>query len=799
MAQDMDIIYRGATTSVTDKMNALLRAFPEGRFFVLLDNFEDKVNTKTLTIEDDDVNEALTALLTSEPHAVKMIITTRIAPKKLALVEPAKQRRLDLDEGLESPFAENILREMDTDGKVGLKEASDKVLDEARRRTNGYPRALEALFAILSSDRETSLAEVLADAKKLLPEHVVKKMVGEAYSRLDSDAQMVMQALAIYGRPVSNVAVDYLLQPHLEGIDSAKVLKRLVNMQFVRKEGTHYYLHPVDREYALSRIPQGGPDDRFLADRLTETEVEAASVFSQYALLNRGAQYFKETRLPRKDWKNLDDLTPQLAEFELRFQSQDFDTALGVLLEIDFDYLMLWGHSRQVLEYHLRLQGKIEDDSLKADSLSRLGLCYENLGDYQKAIEHHQQSLDIAREIGNRQGEGAALGNLGLCYYNLGDYQKAIEHHQQALDIKREICSRQGEGIALGNLGNCYNSLGDYQKAIEHHQQSLDIAREVGDRKGEGNALNNLGNCYYRLGDYQKAIEHYQQSLDITREIDDRQGEGAALGNLGICYHNLGDYQKAIDHHQQYLDISREIGNRQGEGIALGNLGLCYGRLGDYPKAIEHLQQSLDIFREIGNRQGEGGSLGNLGNCYDSLGDYQKAIEHQQQSLDIAREIDDRDGQGHSLNNLARALLFLGDTDLAQAHLHTAAEIWEETGSPDVVEAYVVLSISLLKSGQYRKGKTNLEKARRQADTFLEQATRVETIDLKALALCGLTVCEHDKTNADKAREAFAQARAITKAKGQVDRVLKFFDLIAESDDRGLLAGLREVAAGNEK
>ena len=103
-------------------------------------------------------------------------------------------------------------------------------------------------------------------------------------------------------------------------------------MQFVRKEGTHYYLHPVDREYALSRIPKGEPDDRFLADHLTETEIEAASVFSQYALLNRGAQYFKETRLPRKDWQSLDDLAAQLAEFELRFQSQGFDTALGVLL-----------------------------------------------------------------------------------------------------------------------------------------------------------------------------------------------------------------------------------------------------------------------------------------------------------------------------------------------------------------------------------------------------------------------------------------------------------------------------------
>jgi len=32
-----------------------------------------------------------------------------------------------------------------------------------------------------------------------------------------------------------------------------------------------------------------------------------------------------------------------------------------------------------------------------------------------------------------------------------------------------------------------------------------------------------------------------------------------------------------------------------------------------------------------------------------------------------------------------------------------------------------------------------------------------------------------------------------------MNRTLKFFDLIAESDDRGLLAGLREAAASTEK
>jgi hypothetical protein len=104
-----------------------------------------------------------------------------------------------------------------------------------------------------------------------------------------------------------------------------------------------------------------------------------------------------------------------------------------------------------------------------------------------------------------------------------------------------------------------------------------------------------------------------------------------------------------------------------------------------------------------------------------------------------------------------------------------------------------------LQPSQYKDGKTAFEKAIRKANEFLQQAKRVETIDLKALALCGLAVCEQDTTYAEQASETFAQARAITTAKGQVDRILKFFNLIAALDEKGLLAGVREVAAGTKK
>ena len=261
-AAQLDALYKNPQASTEAKMSALLAAFPGGRTLVLLDNLEDVIDPETQAIRDAELDEALRALLNAPHHAVKVMFTTRIAPRDLALVQPGRQRRIELDEGLVSPFAENILRQMDVDGKVWLKNAPAELLDEARRRTLGYPRALEALFAILSADRHTSLREVLDSAEHLLPENVVEALVGEAFNRLDPTAQRVMQALAVYARPVTPAAVDFVLQPYQPGVDSAPVLNRLVNMHFCRKEAGRYYLHPVDRAYAFARVPKGEESDR---------------------------------------------------------------------------------------------------------------------------------------------------------------------------------------------------------------------------------------------------------------------------------------------------------------------------------------------------------------------------------------------------------------------------------------------------------------------------------------------------------------------------------------------------------
>jgi hypothetical protein len=95
--------------------------------------------------------------------------------------------------------------------------------------------------------------------------------------------------------------------------NATSILARLVRQQFLQVRDGHYALHPQDRAFVLSGLAEGA------------------------TLRRRAADYYAHVRTPRDTWRSLDDLRPQLAEFELRCDTGDYDGAASVLNDIDFD------------------------------------------------------------------------------------------------------------------------------------------------------------------------------------------------------------------------------------------------------------------------------------------------------------------------------------------------------------------------------------------------------------------------------------------------------------------------------
>lgn len=736
-AQPVRRQYQDPHHSPRNVMLALLEAFPSGKpVVVLLDNLESVMDGEKETFKEPALRETLTAVLTAPEHAVTVIATTRVTPGELLKLEPARQRQLRLDAGLGVRDAQIVLKALDDDGRLGLRDAPDEVLDGLHGLTRGFPRALEAVKAILDGD-DTVTAQDLLDRTRQLPEdRVMQVLVGEAYERLDLSAQQVMQALAVYPGPVSAVAIDFLLSPVNPIIDAAPILKRLVRRRLVGFQNGQYYLHPLDRDYARSQLPAGGPGD-------------SAAEFTLAGLQARAADYYAQVRSPRASWRGLDDVRPQLAEFELRCDTGDYDTAANVLADLDFDYLQVWGHYRLLVALHARIHGRISNPVDDEIHLGNLGLSHGALGDLRRAIDLHNQALAIARQIGDRHGEGANLGNLGLCHNDLGDYQRAIDLHTQALALDREIGFRQAEGNDLGNLGLSHRHLGDYQRAIDLHTQAL-------------------------------AVDH---------DISDRRGEGADLSSLGLCYHDLGDYQQALGLHAQALAINRDLGRREGQSISLTNLASCHVALGSYRVAIDLDTEALAIARDIGDRYIEACSLNCLGRVRLASGDLQGTATLLKQAITIAEETGHVEPSAEGRSWLAQARLLLGEAAEALAVTVSARDLPYPAVKPTL---RLLEGMALFELDRGDEALAAFTGAVAAADGLLALADRnVSALQARALALSGLAAATSDAARAGEAADAFARADAVTTAAGVVAETNQLLVRIVALDRAGILAGVR--------
>jgi tetratricopeptide (TPR) repeat protein len=570
-AQRLRHIYRDPHRGPAEVMLAVLEAFPaRDPVVVLLDNLESVMDTEREILTDPALREALSAVLTAPAHAITVITTTRVTPGDLVKVEPGRQHLLRLNEGLGSPDAQNVLRELDDDGRLGLRDAPGELLDGLGRHTRGFPRALEAVKAILVGDATLTPHDLLDRTRRLPEDRVVQVLVGEAYELLDAPAQRVMQALAVFPAPVSAVGVDFLLQSADPTTDAAPILTRLVRRQLAQFQDGHYSLHPVDREYARGQLPPDSPAD-------------FPATFTLTALQVRAANYYARIRTPRESWHTLEDIRPQLAEFELRCETGDYDAAGAVLEDIDFYYLQAWGHYHVLIGLHGRIHGRITDPGLECTHLIDFGNCHYALGEYEAAIDLFTQQVALSRKIGDRQREGRGLGSVGRSHATLGDYRRAIDLCTRALAIARETGDRWGECTRIGNLASCYSSLGEYQRAIDLHTQALNVSRDCGHRLVEGNTLCFLGSCHYSLGELRRAAELHTQALAIAREIGYRYCEAYALGYLGLIYLADGDTRKAM----MLLDQAVSIADTTGEIVPAVNARSTL--------ALAHLQLSHPV------------------------------------------------------------------------------------------------------------------------------------------------------------------------------------------------------------
>ena len=202
-----------------------------------------------------------------------------------------------------------------------------------------------------------------------------------------------------------------------------------------------------------------------------------------------------------------------------------------------------------------------------ADSLLKLGIINESLGNFSAAKENMIGSLAILEEeLGpNHEDLAVVYTNLANLYFEQNLTEKSEAHHKLALKIRRYTLGDNDSATAqsLYNLAVLYDDIEAYDKAQPHYEQALKIwySNFGPNHPYVANALNNLANLYSALGDTKSAVKMHEHSLKIRREIyGDQHAEVArSLINLGKLYVKASEYEKAKPVYIEAVKVAEHI------------------------------------------------------------------------------------------------------------------------------------------------------------------------------------------------------------------------------------------------
>ena len=314
--------------------------------------------------------------------------------------------------------------------------------------------------------------------------------------------------------------------------------------------------------------------------------------------------------------------------FTAQSQNTIPDTFSEALDSVDALYFQYYQSDNALALLDSLSRSKTAHDNIEAqvEVLHLYAVILNDKGKYTQAISKINEATGLINERDYPITYASLFQTLGVCYDNLGFYPKAIESFLDALRIY------ESENDTLG-ISNCHNNLANIQTAIDELDDakrnyfiSLDYARALKDSVNIGIAYNNLGGLYMWEQKYDSALGFIKKALSMANALQDNLLMLSANGSMSDYYFDLGNIDSALYYQKISHQLSRDFGSAfdlANEQISIASIYLFAHRLKEAREAsVLALEMAMENnIKHIINR-----SYSNLAQIDSINGDFKQAL-----------------------------------------------------------------------------------------------------------------------------------------------------------------------------
>ena len=191
-------------------------------------------------------------------------------------------------------------------------------------------------------------------------------------------------------------------------------------------------------------------------------------------------------------------------------------------------------------------------------ALTFLARASQGLGKSDDALEQYAQSLKIARQIKQRQGQMIDLNESGQILQSRGDLKRALEYFQEgylnaANDNERAECDHL--------IAFAHSQLGDHDKAIEYQLKSLMLEERSGDFEHYISAKLDFAEVLMKAKDFVRAQKELDESLPVAQSVSSVYWEA----KITLYFSRLKKLQGDNGQAKALLDRARDLAKKSGD------------------------------------------------------------------------------------------------------------------------------------------------------------------------------------------------------------------------------------------
>ena len=188
---------------------------------------------------------------------------------------------------------------------------------------------------------------------------------------------------------------------------------------------------------------------------------------------------------------------------------------------------------------------------------------------------------------------------LGLVYNELGEYDKAIEFHNKALkslDENPTPIEFQSRATSMNNIGFVYQNLNQYKKAIPYFQKGLEQKEDLVKYKPFVYAmlLDNLGYSRFKINESKGLPDLFYESLKLRDSLQLTTGIITTKIHLSEYLASKGDLSKSMQYSKEALLTAQKSNNKRNLLLPLKQLAIIEpAKASEYNKEYIHINDSL--------------------------------------------------------------------------------------------------------------------------------------------------------------------------------------------------------------